>query len=180
MLSRYVLMMMQMTRRFTAVSLLIVFSMGSALADDTRWEHGLSVQLPDSRFRVSDVTSPWASDPTFFNGRTQQGPIYFNDCLTLRNEGSNDVTHVQVMFAPVDLAGNIKRTPMPFDTSRRILPGATITICRDHAYANGARGWWLVGWVNVVDYADGTTWHAPTGAKLREAIVNAIPQDGNS
>ena len=106
--------------------------------------------------------------------------MYFNDCLTLRNEGSIDVTHVQVMFAPVDLSGNIKRSPMPFDSSRRIRPGATVTVCRDHAYANGVRGWWLVGWVNVVDFADATTWHAPTGAQLRDAIVNAIPQAGET
>lgn len=161
----------------TVVALVFVLAT-SAMADDTRWEHGLSVELPESRIRVSDVVTPWQSDPTFFDGRVQQGPMYYNDCLTLRNEGSIDVTHVQVMFAPVDLAGNIKRAPMPFDSSSRISPGSTRTVCRDHAYANGARGWWLVGWVNVVNYDDGTTWHAPPVDALHEAILESLPRSG--
>ena len=90
------------------------------------------------------------------------------------------MTHVHVMFAPVDLSGNIKGAPMTSDTSRRILPGATIAICRDHAYANGVRGWWLVGWVNVVDYADSTTWHAPAGDAVHDAILEPLPRSDTS
>ena len=67
-----------MMRRFVVVVMLIGPSTASAFANDTRWEHCLSVQ---SQLRVSDVVTPWQSDPRFFEGRVQQGPMYFDDCL---------------------------------------------------------------------------------------------------
>src|ERR1700685_1492983 len=134
----------------------------ACLADDNRWEQGVPVQLPESRMRISDVASQWASDPTFLNGRVQQGPMYFNDCLTFINGGMFAATHVQIAFAPVDLNGSIKRPIMPLDIWSRAEPGARRSVCRDHAYANGAKGWWLVGWVSAVDFAGGSSWRAPT------------------
>lgn len=130
----------------------------------------------DSHIKVLSVTSDYAIDQVFLNGRVQQGGIYFNDCLTFVNVNVLAATHLQVNFALVDENGAIKRTPMPYDTHDRAEPGAKHVACRDHAYANGARGWWLVGWVNVIDYADGTTWHAPTGAALQSAIFEALPK----
>ena len=160
--------------RLQTLALLLAFLIA---ATSRSWTEAVPVNFDDSHIEIVSVISNWASDPDYVNNR--QGPIYFHDCLTLTNEGSIDVTHVQVMFAPVDLSGNIKRPPMPHDSSSRIRPGAKLDVCRDHAYANGVRGWWLVGWVNVVTFADSTVWHAPDDAQLRDAIVSAIPQSGN-
>jgi hypothetical protein len=152
----------------------INWTLSACFADDSSWEHGLSVQLPESRMRISDVVSQWANDPTFLNGRVQQGPIYFNDCLTLVNAANVVAVRVQVAFAPVGVDGSIKRPVMPFDLWTRLEPGARRSVCRDHAYANGAKGWWLVGWVSAVDFADGSSWRAPTGTALQAAIVEAL------
>ena len=113
-------------------------------------------------------------DPSTFG----EGPIYFNDCATFEDTGAVGVTHIQVMFAPVGGAGTPRQAPMPVDVRYKAhptAPGSTLAACRDHAYANGAGGLWLAAWVSEVDFADGTSWHAPSGAPLYAAISAAIP-----
>jgi hypothetical protein len=133
-----------------------------------------------SRIELISVTSDWTSDPEFFDGRTQQGPIYFRDCLSFVDRAAVAVTHIQFMYAAVDAEGAIRRPPLALDIHYRAEPGQVrndFSNCRDYAYGTGDRGLWLVAWVNVVDFADGTSWHAPPSDQLHATIEEALPHE---
>lgn len=87
------------------------------------------------------------------------------------------VTHVQIVFAAVDELGIVRRPPLPLDVHVRMNPGDRSSQggCREHGYANGDRGLWLVAWVNRVDVVSGGSWIAPTGEPLTAAIQGALP-----
>lgn len=147
--------------------------------DDNAWETAVPVQLPGLKIELVSVTSTWATDQVFMNGRIQQGPIYFNDCLTWINRADVDVTHVQFIYATVTPTGEVKHKPLPLDVRYRAHPGEKRddhSNCRSYGYANGADGLWLVAWVNEVDFADGTSWHAPPQEKMQPYILNALPK----
>jgi hypothetical protein len=147
------------------------------MADAGRsWEDALPVQFAASKIEILSVRSTWASD--FDYARQMQGPIYFNDCVVFENTSSTTATHIQFVFALVNSAGELKTPALPLDVAYSAEPNTREdrrANCRDHAYANGADGRWLVGWVNRVDFADGTSWAAPTGAGLAAAIGKALP-----
>lgn len=142
-----------------------------------QWQpRGSVVQFSNSKIELLSVRSDWTSDFDYTAGRP--GPIYFNDCVAFMNRAPVAATHIQFVFAAVDNGGIMRRPPLPLDIHYRANSGAKYTEnanCRNYGYANGDRGLWLVGWVNRVDFADGTSWTAPTGDALTEAIRDALP-----
>ena len=95
------------------VVLLVVMSMSvfPTSAANTRWQDGLAIQLLNSQINVRLVRSDWANDvDPVSNG---QGPIYFNDCLSITNQRLQAVTHIQIVFASVSMVGVAKRPLMP-------------------------------------------------------------------
>ncbi len=143
------------------------------------WHDGIPVQLAGSHIELISVTSDVASDQMFLNGRVQQGPLYFNDCLTWVDRADVAVTHAQFIYATVTTEGEIKHKPLPLDIHYRAQPGEKRddrNNCRDHAYANGADGLWLVAWVNEVDFADGTSWRAAPIDQMQSYIIEALPR----
>lgn len=145
---------------------------------------GVAWQLPASRIELTDVYSFWTTDSGF--GAAQTG-IYYDDCVAFTNTADIPATHVQVMFASVDARGDTSDAALPLDIGVLAKPNVlqNSNVCRDHAYAQGAKGRWLVGWVNEVTYQDGTTWHAQpvvagkavptTSAVLLSNVVTRLP-----
>ena len=153
-------------------------AVGALVGVATRpWTDAVPVNLQGSRIELLTVTSDWASDPMFLNGRVQQGPIYFNDCVTWVDR-DDVVTHVQFLFAAVTPEGEIKHKPLPLDARHRATAGEKPerANCRTWGYANGADGLWLVAWPNVVDFADGTHWQAPPIEQMSPYILDALPR----
>ena len=147
-------------------------------ADTPSWEDAVPVSIAGSRVTVLTVRSTWASDYDY--GLRRQGPIYFNDCAQWVNDNSIDAVHVQLMFALVNAGGVLKSAVLPLDVRTDAKPGVIqngANSCRDHAYANGTQHFWLVAWINRVDFADGTSWTAPTGDALTAAIRASLSAD---
>src|SRR5215472_4807066 len=87
------------------------------------WKQAVPVNFDGSHVEVTAVTSDWTTDQMFLNGRVQQGPIHFNDCLSFTTHGDPQVTHVQFIFAAVSPTGDVKEKPLPVDV--RIKVGET-------------------------------------------------------
>lgn len=157
---------------------LLIGAPGQLMADaDSSWENAVPVQLRGSNIEVLAVRSTWATDYDY--ARQMQGPVYFNDCVVFENRAPIAATHVQFIFALVDSSGELKTSPLPLDVRYSSEPDKRedqAANCRDHAYANGADGYWLAAWVNRVDFADGSSWNAPAGDELRAAIRAAFPR----
>ncbi len=147
-------------------------------AAETRpWTEAVPVNIDGSHIEIAAVSSDWASDYDVINRR--QGPVYYNDCLTWVDRGDVAVMHVQFVFATVTTEGEIKHELLPLDVHHKAVPGekrGDISNCRDHAYANGADGLWLIAWPNVVDFADGTHWQAPPIEQMTPYILDALPK----
>lgn len=136
--------------------------------------NGLVWSIPGSPVELTRVYSYWSSDYEVVTH--SQGPIYFNDCVEFRNQSNKPIRAFQVVFASVYPDGRAKGAPTPLDIRTTVAPGQSVTSlnCRDHAYANGAGGRWLVGWVNSVTYVDGTVWH--TAPAVEGSVDNgALP-----
>lgn len=115
-------------------------------------------QISESGIKLTRVYSDWRSDYDPVHHR--MGPIYFIDCAEFTNQGTKNVSNVQVMFALASV-GEAQETPaLPYDTHAPTATGKSATACRAHAYENGYKSQHLVGWVNAVTYADGSRWHA--------------------
>lgn len=156
---------------------LFASALGAAHADTQRsWHDGIPVQVVGSPIQLLTVRADWRTDFDFAS-RTQ-GPVYFNDCVTFVNNANVAATHIQFIFAAVDTAGDVKTPLLPLDVRYVAKVGALQNAaknCRDHAYGNGYRGFWLVAWVNEIDFADGTSWHAPQAVDLMNNIRAALP-----
>lgn len=167
--------------RITVAFALAIIALASghsvcALASESSWEDAIPVQFLASNIELLEVRSTWASD--FDYALHMQGPIYFNDCVAFRNTGRIPTTHVQFMFAGVDQAGSLKTPTLSLDVKYSVKQNESRGLrdtCRNHPIGNGERGLWLVAWVNRVDFANGTSWMAPTGDVLVEAIRSALP-----
>jgi hypothetical protein len=139
------------------------------------WTEAIPVDVAGSRVELLSVTSNIASDFDYANNR--QGPIYFNDCLAWVDRADVAVTHVQFIYTIVNTSGEVKYPPLPLDIHYKAWPGEKRDDrdnCRDHGYANGADGRWLVAWANIVDFADGTSWHAPPLDQMTPYILAAL------
>lgn len=139
------------------------------------WHDGVPVQYAESRIEILTVSDNLASD--FDYAMHMQGAIYFNDCLNYINHGRVATKRIQFMFATVSNDGYLKGNPLPLDIRVSALPGILQgAVCRDHAYANGYGGLWLVAWVNVVEFADGTSWQAPPANQMADQIKSSLPR----
>lgn len=158
-----------------ALSMLMSGLSFAASATDSPWQYGTGVQLANVQIHLDSVRSGWESD--YDPITNSQGPIYFNDCVAFTNRSAFGVAHVQIVFAAVNSAGAPERPLMPLDIrykAKPLYPQQKGAGCRLHAYGNGVGGLRLVAWVSVVDFANGTSWHAPPMAQIIPRIVNAI------
>jgi hypothetical protein len=81
------------------------------------------------------------------------------------------------VFGAVDRDGTPKRPNLLLDVHETLKSGQSSSVesnCRSRGYANGDRGLWLVGWVSEVDFADGTSWHAPPENEVLAQITSAV------
>ena len=156
-----------------ATMLTLAFLIG---ASSRPWTEAVPVNLGGSEIEIASVSSDWASDYDVINRR--QGPIYYNDCITWIDR-DDTVTHVQFVFATVTTEGVIKHELLPLDAHHRAVAGEKPerANCRDHAYANGADGLWLVAWPSEVDFAGGTHWQAPPIDQMTPYILQALPRE---
>lgn len=144
---------------FALLALLAFVGLAQASAGDAG-SNGLIWSIPGSPIELTRVYSYWWSD--YEVATHSQGPMYFNDCVEFRNQSNKPVRSFQVIFASIYPDGHSNGSAMPLDIHTTVAPGQKITglNCRDHAYANGAGGRWLVGWVSSVRFIDGSSWHA--------------------
>ncbi|MDB5094984.1 MAG: hypothetical protein JWO85_3085 [Candidatus Eremiobacteraeota bacterium] len=147
-----------------------------ALAASDPWSVGIPVQLPLSPLQADRVASKWVVE--FDYARNRPTEIVYQDCIVLVNRSSSaTITRTQVVFGAVDPDGKPKRPNLPLDVRETIKPGGSLSGasgCRSRGYANGDRGLWLVGWVEEVDFADGTSWHAPPENEVLAQITSAL------
>lgn len=147
-----------------------------AFAEETWNPEGRVVQFADSHVDLTYVRSDWTSQ---YDAMTHgPGPISFNDCAAVVNRANVPIAHIQLIFAAVDEHGLAQRPALPVDIRFKTASsavGSTNTGCRRYGYANGDQGLWLIAWVNRVDFADGTSWSAPSGEELNAAILEALP-----
>ena len=149
--------------------------MSLALLSAEPWSVGIAVQLPTSPLQLERVASKWILELDYARSRPQQ--ITNSDCATFVNHSGSSVTHVQIMFSAVDGEGIPKRRSLSFDMRETVKPGQSssdFARCLSDGYANGDRGLWLVAWVNEVDFADGTSWHAPPEKDVVAYIALAV------
>ncbi|HET9097540.1 MAG TPA: hypothetical protein VFN37_12820 [Candidatus Baltobacteraceae bacterium] len=162
--------------RIIALVFIVILSVIPALSCGAAQSEGRVVQLPDSKIQLLYVRSDWTSNYDVINHR--QSPISFNDCVAFVSQAGVAVTHIRFLFAAVDGEGHIRRPPLSLDVRYTIEPGSKHderANCREHGYANGDRGLWLVAWVSRVDFADGTTWTAPALNRLSTTVEATSP-----
>ncbi len=137
---------------------------------------GVAVQFPQSNVEVLLVQSEPLSDYDVIDQR--QGATYYSDCLTYLNRGDVAIKRVQFSFALISGDGQIQGRTLPVDVVYKVAPKDLRTVrgaCRKYAYANGERGFKLVAWADAVDFADGTSWRAPTtGSEMTNMIRQAV------
>lgn len=140
---------------------------------------GIPIQLPQSPLHIDQVASNLAVIVDHAKGRAEY--LRFEDCVSLVNRSPSTVTHEQVVFAAVDRDGTVKGPKLPFDLRETLKPGESsprFHRCRSDGYGNGENGLWLVAWVNKVDFADGTSWHAPPEKDVLASIASAVREYG--
>lgn len=135
---------------------------------------GVPVQLTGSRIEIQAVGAEDESDYDVINRR--QGPIYYHDCLSFVTTGAVGITRIQFMFALVNGRGEIKWPGLPVDQRYKAAAASSGVrgVCRKYAYGNRQYGLQLVAWSNIVEFADGTSWHAPPADRMKPYILAAL------
>jgi hypothetical protein len=153
---------------------MFVLSLMLALAVDPL-VNGIPVQLAGSPLQIDRAASRWVVGFDYAKGRADS--VTYEDCATFVNRSTSTVTHAQVIFAAADGDGNLRRRSLPFDVRYTLKPGEAspkFIRCLPNGYGNGERGLWLIAWVNEVDFADGTSWHAPPENDVLPQIVSTL------
>jgi hypothetical protein len=140
------------------------------------WSVGIPVQVPLSPLQVESVASKWIVEFDYARGRPSE--IVPQDCVVLVNRSTEvPITYARVVFAAVDTAGVPKRPSLTLAVRGPIKPGQSSPLeytCLSRGYVNGDRGFWLAGWVDQVDFADGTSWHAPPQKDVVPYVASAV------
>jgi hypothetical protein len=131
------------------------------------WSVGLPVNFDGAPLKVERVAAKFSIDRRMFP------EFRYEDCIQFFNGAPSAVRHVQAAFTLVDADGSIRRPVMPVDDGDIVaawVSSGQYGACRFDAYEDGDAGLRLVGWINRVDFDDGSSWNAPTQDHLEAAI----------